>query len=110
MSGCQPPAQRQRTAIPKPRPPNITNIQAARSRPPLYSSRHPPPPVGADTCWTSWAVSAVLTLGSPLLAWLLGRLDEEPDQRVQLWLLDRLAEILRHDAARIAGLHVRVRV
>src|SRR5436853_7534977 len=71
---------------------------------------HPPPPVAGGAWWVSCAVSAVVTPDSPLLAGLLTRLDEERHEPVELRLRDARPERGRHDALRIAGLDVRLRV
>src|ERR1700756_5209259 len=101
-SGCQPAPQRMRTVIPKPIQPKRTNIHAPRRSPGPSSSRRTPPvgPVAA----------VVVKLCSSLLTGLLSGLHEERDEPVELRLRDPLAEVLGHDALRIARLDVGVRV
>src|SRR5262249_58832723 len=47
---------------------------------------------------------------SLLVTCFLGRLDEERDQRVELFLREQLAEVRRHEVLRIAGLDVFLRI
>src|SRR6476646_11894571 len=108
MIGCQSAAQRTRTTSPKPKPANRRVIQNARIHPAPRRCRRHLPWVGLGAWWTSWPVTVVVTLGSSLL--LLGGLDEELPEGVELRLRARLPERLRHHALRVAGLHVGVRV
>src|SRR3954466_181971 len=104
MIGSQSAAQRTRTTSPKPKPANRRVIQNARTHPAPRRCRRHPLPVGLGAWWTSWAVAVVVTLRSSLL--LLGGLDEERHEGVELRLGERLPERLRHDAFRVTGLHV----
>src|SRR5438552_5002236 len=111
MIGCQWAAQRTTTTSPKPKPANRRVIHAPRRSPAPRRSRRRRLLGGDGAWWRSWLVSAVVvTRGSSLLAGLLTRLDEERHQRGELRLRQRRPERLRHDALRIPGLNVRVRV
>src|SRR5205807_4298388 len=109
MMGCQWAAQRMTTTSPKPNPAKSRVIHAARKNP-ARKSRRQPPLVGVGAWWRSWPVAVVVNAGSSLRARVLGRLDEEGHERVELRLRNRLPERLGHHALRVAGLDVRVRV
>src|SRR6516225_4241473 len=103
--GCQPNQARSPTTIPKPIAPNRQVIQAARIQPGLVRRRSRPPLGGAGAC-TSFTATAVTCFDSPLLA----RAYEELNERVQLHLRERGAEVRRHHVLRVPGLDVLVRI
>src|SRR6478609_3947464 len=73
--------------------------------------RHPPPPVEPGAWCVSWAAAVVVTPESSLRTPLLfSRLDEERDERAEVALRDRRAEVGGHQAFRVSGLHVGARI